>query len=365
MLQKFFRQLLLWGSLIVAVGLLFSAYLPYLNPGKYWITGFSGFFFPLLFPVCLLLIPVLWWLKYKKQWWLCGIAVLCCIPAALATWGVHISRNNNIAKQPNSGQFTLMTYNTSSMGLMAYKTDKDKEAAIYKVVLKNSPDILCMQEFYSNDKPGMEHHVDSLMQTGHYTYHYFTCDKTKWNTWHYGIALFSRFPIASAVAIPCGESKVGSGSSFLQADLVMQGDTIRVFSVQLTSYMFRGDDYENMKAPGGSGLIHKMRATFRKRASQAEQLAALVAESPYPTIVCGDFNDTPVSYTYKTVSRNLQDIFLETGRGWGRTLSFLSPSLRIDYILAQRSFRIHGGQVLTTHPSEHFPVMACLSLKKY
>ncbi|WP_291916232.1 endonuclease/exonuclease/phosphatase family protein [Chitinophaga sp.] len=351
--------------MIILTGLLLSAYLPYLNPGKYWITGFSGFFFPLLFPVSLLLIPVLWWLKYKKLWWLCGIAVLCCIPAALTTWGVHIFPNNNIAKHPNSQEFTLMTYNTSSMGLMAYKTDKDKAAAIYNVVLKNSPDILCMQEFYSNDKPDLEHHIDSLMQAGHYTYHYFTCDKTGWNTWHYGIALFSRFPIATAQAIPCGESKAGSGSTFLQADLVVQSDTIRVFSVQLTSYMFKGDDYENMKAPGSSGLIHKMRATFRKRASQAEQLAALIAKSPYPTIVCGDFNDTPVSYTYRTVSRNLQDVFLETGRGWGRTLSFLSPSLRIDYILAQRLFRIHGGQVLPTHPSEHFPVMACLSLKKY
>ncbi|HEY9259106.1 endonuclease/exonuclease/phosphatase family protein [Chitinophaga sp.] len=293
------------------------------------------------------------------------MAVLCCIPAVLVTWGIHIFRNNNIAKQPYSNEFTLMTYNTSSMGLNAYKTDKEKEAAIYHVVDKNSPDILCMQEFYSNDEADKEHHINRLMQTGHYTYHYFTCDKIHWNTWYYGIALFSRYPIAAAEAIPCGESKVGSGSSFLQADVVIKGDTIRIFSVHLTSYMFRGEDYDQMKAPGGSGLIYKMRSTFQKRSAQAIQLAALVAESPYPTIVCGDFNDTPVSFTYKTVSRNLQDVFLETGSGWGRTLSFLSPSLRIDYVLAQPSFLIHGGEVLATQPSEHFPVMACLSLKKH
>lgn len=356
---------MLWGSTMLAVGLLLSTYLSHLNPGKYWITGFSGFFFPLLFPVCLLLIPVLWWYKRKKQLLLCSIAVLCCIPAALVTWGVHIFPKNNIVKQPNSREFTLMTYNTSSMGLMAYKTDKDKEAAIYNVVSKNNPDILCMQEFYSNDKPDKEHHIDSLMQRCQYSHHFFTCDKTQWDTWFYGIALFSRYPIAAAAAIPCGESKMGSGSSFLQADLVLQGDTIRVFSVHLTSYMFKGEDYDNMKAPGGVGLVYKMRSTFQKRSAQALQLAALVAESPYPAIVCGDFNDTPVSFTYKTVSRNLQDVFLETGSGWGRTLSFLSPSLRIDYVLTQPSFRIHGGQVFPTCPSDHFPVMACLSLKKH
>lgn len=366
MLKKFSTPLLLWSSTMLAIGLLFSAWLPYLNPGKFWIAGFSGFFFPILFPICLLLIPLLWWYKMKKQWILCGIAVCCCMPAVMVTWGFHFFRNNNsITKQPNSAEFTLMTYNTSSMGLVAYKTDEDKAAAIYDAIRANSPDILCMQEFYSNDLPDKEHHVDSIMRTGRYTWHYFTCDKTGWDTWHYGIALFSRYPVVSATAVPCGKSKVGSGSTFLQADLLINGDTVRLFSVHLTSYMFRGEDYDHMKVPVGGGLISKMRSTFQKRSSQAIQLAALVAESPYPAIVCGDFNDTPVSFTYKTVSKNMQDAFLETGSGWGRTLSFLSPTLRIDYLLAQPSFRIHSGAVFPIHPSEHFPVMACLSLKKH
>jgi len=364
MLRIISRRLLLWSNICLVAALLLSAWLPYLNPTRYWITGFSGFFFPILFPLCIFFIGC--WALFKKWKYLAIniIGMACCIPAALSTWGIHIFHNNILSKEKAPNQFTLMTYNTSSMGLERYVTDKDKEITIYEAIAAGSPGILCLQEFYSNDNPEKEQHIQRIKTLGSYSYHYFTCDKTHWESWHYGIVLFSRYPIVAANAIQCGESKVGSGSSFLQADLVIEGDTLRVFSVQLTSYMFGNEDYQHMKAPKGTGLIAKMRRTFETRSAQALQLAALVAESPYPTVVCGDFNDIPVSFTYKTISSNMRDVFLETGAGWGRTLSYLSPTLRIDYILAQPSINVHDSKVFKVSPSEHFPVMACLSLKK-
>ena len=364
MLKIIVRSTLRWSNVCLVVLLLLSIFLPYLNPGKYWPAGFPGFFFPILFPLCFIY-TILWmWRRNRKYVCINLIAILCAMPAALTTWGVHIFRKNSLLPQTNSWQFTLMTYNTSSMGLVRYVTDRNKEAAIYNTIASGSPDILCLQEFYTNDHPDKEQHIQRIRSAGNYSYHYFTGDKTHWESWHYGIVLFSRYPVISAAAIPCGESSFGSGSTFLQADIAVKGDTIRVFSVQLTSYMFNREDYEQMKAPRGTGLVYKMKSTFRARSGQALQLAALVAESPYPVIVCGDFNDTPVSFTYKTISRGMQDAFLKTNAGWGRTLSYLSPSLRIDYILAQSPVKIHSSKVFHPGASEHFPVMACLSLKK-
>jgi endonuclease/exonuclease/phosphatase family metal-dependent hydrolase len=360
--MRIFRKILTWLSCLLITALLMSAWLPVLNPGKWWIAGFAGFFFPILFPLCLLLLPFLLRYRHKKLLWYCTAAVIVCLPAALSTWGVHIFRKNNI-RTANDRQFTVMTYNTSSMGLVKYRTDKEKEATIYAEINASSPDILCLEEFYSNDAPDKEQHIQRIMQAGHYTAHYFTRDKIHWDTWNYGIALFSRFPVIGAQAIPCGQSLAGSGSSFLQADLLIKGDTIRVFAVQLTSYMFNDQDYNNLQTPFSGGLINKMRSTFEQRSSQAQQLAALIAQSPFPVVVCGDLNDTPTSFTYRTVSKNMQDVFLETGSGLGRTLSFLSPTLRIDYILCQAVFDIHGGKVPRPASSEHFPVVACLSLK--
>ncbi|MCW3462306.1 endonuclease/exonuclease/phosphatase family protein [Chitinophaga nivalis] len=360
------RRLLVWSNGLLVISLLLSAYLPYFNPGKYWITGFAGMIFPVLFPVCCLFIPVLLLLRQKRYALITAAGVLLCLHVALHTWGIHLSPKDDIIKPANSDQFTLLTYNTSSMGLVQYQTDTARRNAVYNLVKSAAADIVCMQEFYTNDKPDLTHNLDSIRLAGPYPYHYFTCDRIHWESWYYGIILFSRFPILSAKAIPCSKKKhAGSGDSFLQADVLVNTDTVRIFSVQLTSYMFKGEDYSNMQSGGSRSLLSKMRHTFHERSAQARHLASLVAASPYPVIVCGDFNDTPVSYTYRTIRPGLQDAFLETGRGWGRTLSFLSPSLRIDYLLPQDRFNIHGSKVFHIPFSEHFPFMARLSLKKH
>jgi endonuclease/exonuclease/phosphatase family metal-dependent hydrolase len=262
-----------------------------------------------------------------------------------------------------------MTFNTSSMGLKKYDENISIKNNIYQMIEENAPDILCLQEFYTNNRKGYTDHITGILQQLHYPYFYFTCDKVRWYTWQYGIVLFSKYPIVSASTIPCGHSSIGSGSSILQADILIHGDTVRILSAQLQSYMFKSADYSfiHMKDPAdvgeGKTLVAKMRHTIHKRAEQARLLASQVDASPYPAIVCGDFNDIPVSYTYNTISNNMQDAFLRGGWGLGRTLSFLSPTLRIDYILAQPSFNIHGYRTFKKKGFEHFPVMAAFSLK--
>ncbi|RFS23300.1 hypothetical protein DVR12_09780 [Chitinophaga silvatica] len=365
MFKKYFSFCLLWMNALFVCMLLLSTYLPSFNPATFWLPGFIGLLFPFLFLLNLLLIAVWALTKQTREMMIAIFAALCCLPAAFTTWGMHRMLDNDaLLKQHDNKSFTLMTFNTSSMGLTAYVTDKAKESAIYNAIADTSPDILCLQEFYTNEQTGKEKHIDSIKMKGNYPHYYFTRDKIHWDTWCYGIILFSKYPIIDAAAVPCGKSEFGSGSSFLQADLLINEDTIRIFSVQLTSYMFNNQDYDNMKAPKGKGIFSKMRRTFAQRSQQALQLQELIAVSPYPVVVCGDFNDTPVSFTYRTISSNLQDAFLSTQFGWGRTLSFLSPSLRIDYILPQRRFTVHGSKTLKVAPSEHFPLIARLSLKK-
>ncbi|WP_143308455.1 endonuclease/exonuclease/phosphatase family protein [Chitinophaga vietnamensis] len=369
----FIRSLFLWSNVLLALLLSASAFLTFLNPGQYWIAGFAGMFFPPLFLLALLFIPL--WVLYKKKYYLISLAAtLLCAGPALHTWGIHFFQRNDVQQKADSSQFTLMTYNTSSMGLLHYQDVAPVRNQVYAAVRAASPDVLCLQEFYTNDNPALANNIDSIRLAGDYPWHYFTCDKSHWDTWHYGIILFSRYPVVKAEKVACGFSAAGSGSSFLLADLRIGADTIRVISGQLTSYMFTRSDFKELytlrrqgitDTGGFTALLMKMRHTFSQRAAQARQLAALATASPYPVIVCGDFNDTPVSFTYRTVSAHLQDAFLQRCAGWGRTLSYLSPTLRIDYILPQERFYVHACQVLKVPRSEHFPVMARLSLKKH
>ncbi|ASZ10469.1 endonuclease/exonuclease/phosphatase family protein [Chitinophaga pendula] len=364
------QRLLLIGNSLVIIASLLSAYLPYLSPGSYWLSGFAGLLFPITSIIAACFIPI--WIICKR--WplatLSTIALLCCTKAIYVTFGLHPTPQN--ASRDQEQQFTVMTFNTSNMGLRYYTHDSSRVTAIYNALQHAQPDILCLQEFYTNDKPELTDHLQRIVRSYGYNYHYFTCDRTHWDTWRYGIILFSKHPILNAISIPCGNNPNGSGSSFLQADLRIHQDTVRIFTAQLKSYMLNANDYPGMafgqqhNTPAGSPrhLLAKMRNTFATRARQAESLASLAATSPYPFIICGDFNDTPVSYTYFTISNGLQDAFLHHGQGLGRTLSYLSPTLRIDYILAHQQFNIHGFSTFRNALLEHYPIMASFSLKK-
>jgi endonuclease/exonuclease/phosphatase family metal-dependent hydrolase len=97
---------------------------------------------------------------------------------------------------------------------------------------------------------------------------------------------------------------------------------------------------------------------------QAEILHHKIEESPYPVIVCGDFNDVPSSYAYFTARGSLQDAFLKKGAGFGRTFRFISPTLRIDYILADKKFDVLQYSSFKVPFSDHYPIIADFDIGK-
>lgn len=78
-------------------------------------------------------------------------------------------------------------------------------------------------------------------------------------------------------------------------------------------------------------------------------------------IVTGDFNDTPMSYTYWRLSRKRKDSFKEAGSGAGATFSKLRPLLRIDYILFPESYNALSHKVINKRFSDHYPVEAIIA----
>jgi endonuclease/exonuclease/phosphatase family metal-dependent hydrolase len=84
--------------------------------------------------------------------------------------------------------------------------------------------------------------------------------------------------------------------------------------------------------------------------------------SPHPNIICGDFNDVPNSYTYFHIRGNMQDAFIQKGFGIGRSYVNLSPTLRIDYILASPEFTVLQCKRFNLPYSDHHPIVADLQL---
>jgi endonuclease/exonuclease/phosphatase family metal-dependent hydrolase len=90
------------------------------------------------------------------------------------------------------------------------------------------------------------------------------------------------------------------------------------------------------------GIMRKLKKAFVIRGEQADIVRKFADASPYPTLLCGDFNDVPNSYAYWHIKGNMQDAFLAKAVGIGRTFNSLSPTLRIDYLFASQHFVINS-----------------------
>lgn len=94
-----------------------------------------------------------------------------------------------------------------------------------------------------------------------------------------------------------------------------------------------------IRAKAVKDLVLKMKSNYRKRAEQADMIHAEIKCSPYPVLVCGDFNDTPASYTYHRVRKDLVDGFRDCGSGYQYTFRQLYKLWRIDYVFYSESLK--------------------------
>ena len=93
-----------------------------------------------------------------------------------------------------------------------------------------------------------------------------------------------------------------------------------------------------IRAKAVKDLVLKMKSNYWKRAEQADTIHAEIKCSPYPVLVCGDFNDTPASYTYHRVRKDLVDGFHDCGSGYQYTFRQLYKLWRIDYVFYSNEF---------------------------
>jgi len=111
-------------------------------------------------------------------------------------------------------------------------------------------------------------------------------------------------------------------------------------------------------------ISFRLRDAFIKRASQAKIISKHIQNSPYPVIVCGDFNDVPVSYTYRKMKKSLNDSYIEAGKGIGTTYKGKFPAFRIDFIFHSKDLNCLKFNIHDVYLSDHFPVTGEFVLKR-
>ena len=123
------------------------------------------------------------------------------------------------------------------------------------------------------------------------------------------------------------------------------------------------DSFDTEKLSGTTlHLSRKLGAAYKARAVQADTIASIRNRSPYKVIICGDFNDVPVSYAYTKIKGNLKDAFSETGFGLGWTLNLSIYKFRIDYVLYDATFTTNYFNISKVKYSDHYPVYCQLNI---
>jgi endonuclease/exonuclease/phosphatase family metal-dependent hydrolase len=338
----------------VIISLLISYLAVYVPPDKLWFPSFFGLAFPFLVVANILFI--IFWVILKPRFLFFSLLAL------LTGWGfvnryVQFSGRNTEKEGINVVSYNV--HNFSGKNVTEQKANADK---ILDFLKEKNPDIICLQEIRLRRRNVFDvtEAIKQLSSIKHY--HYASVSNS------FGILTFTSYPIVKMVEIRYEKSS----NMGIYTDVIIDSDTVRIFNLHLQSYRIDPRKYNIIDSPvldeekdikeireiGG-----KLKKAFQLRAQQVHEIKKIIDSTPYPVIICGDFNDTPVSYSYQQLRGDFNDAFVVSGEGFGRTYIGKLPSYRIDHIFYSNTFESYNFQADDFQASDHLPV-SCLLIKK-
>ena len=343
---KLLGKLMYLFGLLAMAGLLGAYAASYIDPNVSVLPALLGVSYPYLL-IANLVFLLYWVLRWKKMAWFELAVILLGIPAFMTYYGTAEVRE---ADEP--ADLAILSYNVRYFDFYNWSEDKNARKKLLDYLNGYKGDVICLQEFSMKFGSADEKALANRLNT--YPYRYISDN----------MGIFSRLPIVGQgrLAFPKDDS-----GSCLYCDLVVGNDTVRVYNVHLESYRFSTKDRAFVQgigkgikdgelSDGARGLAARFAVATRNRAKQAEQISRHLCRSPYFVILCGDFNDTPLSYTYRKMKTGLRDAFIECGRGVGNTYIGEFPSFRIDYILHSPELSAVSYFRDTVALSDHYPV---------
>jgi endonuclease/exonuclease/phosphatase family metal-dependent hydrolase len=337
---------------IVALCMIIGKTACFISPNDHILPSYLGLAFPYL--LLANLVFLLFWIVRRKIYLLIPIiAIVICYSEARRTFSLghdHKAEGDTIS---------VTSYNVQMFQFFA---PKEKNQTL-KHIEECGSDIVCIQEFgHSKRKGYLSQEEISNTLSPHYPYCAVYENQLTWNA-QIGVAILSKYPIVKKGVIDY-ESEHNSA---VYADIVVKGDTIRVFDCHFESNKLTEEEKAKLRKIKAvskndansvvNSVSTKMSTSYKIRAKQAEIVNNLIKQTKYPIILCGDFNDVPVSYTYHTVvGDRLVDSFEECGSGYGYTYNGKLFHFRIDQIMHSKEGKALQFKIGKDKYSDHYPI---------
>ena len=318
-------------TLAVGVTMVLTYFVPYVNPGRVWFFPVLGLAAPAVY-VASVVLTLYWIIRWR---WVRAGVMLAIVVAGLFKvslfWRPEIRRSYAAEAAFDRGAVKVMSYNVRSF----YGEDgRSSVDDILRLIEEQAPDLICLQEFNARLAEQSEE---------------FTLLGEKYEIAHFG-------------RTQAPDSVYGSTLTILSKYRILRSDTVRSTAINasdnqfITSHQFLSDTARETKI---RSIVTRLRENSVLRAAQVDSIAQVVGATRTRRIVCGDFNDTPMSYVYRTMAWGLRDAFRECGSGYAHTFRGFYNTLRIDYVLSG-GFEPLSYEVLPVDYSDHHPVVVRL-----
>lgn len=344
-------------STVFCILLLLSYVSALIDPGVFPPAGFFGLYFiPVLAANVLLLVIAL--LRWSSSAWIPFIAVL----PSLFFAGFFVRAGDRNAPPDSvavrTGGLTLMTWNVGGFRSAAHGDVRDASEGVVRLIGEQVPDVVLLQEFRT-DSPDR---VRKMFPQYPYVRNHFYRLR---NGEYVGNVTLSRLPLDEDGYLPF----VGTTNMVLYTDVRYDGKVFRLYNVHLESNNVsltslikdvRGgyDEFSQEFVEAHE----KVKKSSSRRGSQVRALLGNISECGHPAVICGDVNDTPMSYCFRSLYSGRKDTFCEAGKGFGATYRVLWPLLRIDYVFVPEEVEVLSHRTPRVECSDHYPVIVKLHM---
>ena len=324
---------------VFALLFLASFAIPYISPRSFPLLSILSLAVPLL--IFILVGFMLYWLLtgLKKQFLLSFFCLL------LAVGFSYFPYKFKEHKVISGNSFSVMSFNVRIFNRYQWIEDDTIPEQIVRFIDDNDPDILSLQEYAPLEEIASR-----------YAYKY---EEVKGRRYPYGMGIFSKYPILKKGSLDFEDSN----NNAIFIDILKGNDTLRIYNLHLESFGIKTDslNISGINEKDSRKLFKRLTASFVKQQSQVEEFNAHRSNCPHALILCGDFNNTFYSWAYKKIQDDLNDSFVQAGKGFGKTYSFNGYPLRIDFILSDPKFKVNEHRNFEIRLSDHEPILARLS----
>ena len=336
-------------AFIAMISMLLCAVNPLVDPNFFVWTSFFGLaFWPILLANILLFV-ILILLKARKSLYISLLALVLTVPGFMRSYSVG-------KEKIDEGNLKIMTYNVGAF----FDVDDSKRTRVLvkndviQLINNEKPDIVCLQESGRWTKETADDFGEKI-----------GCKYYSTNTYdHRGNIIFSKFPLedddftkAFNASGAAGFAKIVKAKS--RGVFYLENSHLQSNNISRDEIEYVGDTKNYVeKSSTGKSIVRKLKEGFELRTSNTKAIVENLPQNHIPIIICGDFNDTPLSYTYQRMKKaGFEDAFLSAGHGVGTTYCGKLPMLRIDYFWHGENIVPFTFKVVRKQISDHYPIV--------